>query len=93
MEAIFPPKRRLTLSGLHGVISQKMVLFTCTSVKSEGRHITSFESNELFNILKICQKLKNKILPSFYHTQELALFILGKKMDFIYLKCDNQKML
>jgi hypothetical protein len=23
-----PPKRRLTLTGLHGVISQKMVLFT-----------------------------------------------------------------
>jgi hypothetical protein len=25
-----PPKRRLTLSELHGVISQKMVLFICT---------------------------------------------------------------
>jgi hypothetical protein len=29
-----PPKRRLTLNGLHGVISHKMVLFITTSVKT-----------------------------------------------------------
>jgi hypothetical protein len=28
MEAICPPKRRLKLNGLHGVISQKMILFS-----------------------------------------------------------------
>jgi hypothetical protein len=30
MERNVPPKRRLTLNRLHGVISQKMVLFKCT---------------------------------------------------------------
>jgi hypothetical protein len=31
-----PPKRRLTLSGLHGVISQKMILFITTAVKTSN---------------------------------------------------------
>jgi hypothetical protein len=33
MEAV-PPKRRLTLNGLHGVISQKVVLFITTAVRT-----------------------------------------------------------
>jgi hypothetical protein len=28
-----PPKRRLKLDGLHGVISQKMILFVCHNIK------------------------------------------------------------
>jgi hypothetical protein len=36
MEAIFPPKPRLKLSGLHGVISQKMILFITTAVKTSN---------------------------------------------------------
>jgi hypothetical protein len=31
-----PPKRRLTLNGLHGVIFQKMVLFITTSVRTSN---------------------------------------------------------
>jgi hypothetical protein len=30
------PKRRLTLNGLHGVISQKMILFITTAVKTSN---------------------------------------------------------
>jgi hypothetical protein len=29
-----PPKRRLKLNGLHGVISQKMILFITTAVET-----------------------------------------------------------
>jgi hypothetical protein len=31
-----PPKRRLTLNGLHGVMSQKMVLFITTAVRTSN---------------------------------------------------------
>jgi hypothetical protein len=31
-----PPKRRLTLNGLHGVISQMMMLFITTAVKTSN---------------------------------------------------------
>jgi hypothetical protein len=31
---MFLPKRRLTFNGLHGVISQKMELFTHTAVRT-----------------------------------------------------------
>jgi hypothetical protein len=31
-----PPKRRLTLNGLHGVISQKMIFFITTVVKTSN---------------------------------------------------------
>jgi hypothetical protein len=31
---MFPPKRRLTLNRLHGVISQKTVLFITTAVRT-----------------------------------------------------------
>jgi hypothetical protein len=34
MEAICSPKRRLKLDGLNGVISQKMILFITTAVKT-----------------------------------------------------------
>jgi hypothetical protein len=30
------PKRRLTLNGLHGVISQKIILFITTAVKTSN---------------------------------------------------------
>jgi hypothetical protein len=33
---MFLPKRRLTLNGLHGVISQKMVFFINTSVETSN---------------------------------------------------------
>jgi hypothetical protein len=32
-----PPKRRLTLNGLHGVISQKIALFITTAVRTSNR--------------------------------------------------------
>jgi hypothetical protein len=32
----FPPTRRLSLNGLHGVISQKMILFITTAVKTSN---------------------------------------------------------
>jgi hypothetical protein len=32
----FPPKRRLELNGLHGVVSQKMILFITTAVKTSN---------------------------------------------------------
>jgi hypothetical protein len=31
-----PPKRRLTFNGLHGVISQKIVLFITTAVRTSN---------------------------------------------------------
>jgi hypothetical protein len=31
-----PPKRRVQLYGLHGVISQKMILFITTAVKASN---------------------------------------------------------
>jgi hypothetical protein len=33
---LLPPKRRLTFNGLHGVISQKTVLFVSTAVRTSG---------------------------------------------------------
>jgi hypothetical protein len=43
-----PPKRRLKLNGLHGVISQKMILFITTAVKTS---IPSVHCNNfLYNI-------------------------------------------
>jgi hypothetical protein len=45
MEQYVPPKRRLTLNGLHGVISQKIVLFTTTTVR------TSNPTNFFYSIL------------------------------------------
>jgi hypothetical protein len=33
------PKRRLTLNGLHGVVSQKMVLFITTAVKTSSPNL------------------------------------------------------
>jgi hypothetical protein len=36
MEAICSPKRLLTLNRLHGVISQKMILFITTTVKTSN---------------------------------------------------------
>jgi hypothetical protein len=37
----FPQKRRFTLDGLHGVMSQKIVLFSCTGIEvSQWRHST-----------------------------------------------------
>jgi hypothetical protein len=39
MEAICSPKRRLTFNGQHGVISQKIVLFITTAVKTSNLYI------------------------------------------------------
>jgi hypothetical protein len=39
MSQYVPPKRRLTLNGLHGVISQKMVLFITTAVRTSNHTI------------------------------------------------------
>jgi hypothetical protein len=39
-----PPKRRLKLNGLHGVISQKMILFITTAVKTSNPTILSLFS-------------------------------------------------
>jgi hypothetical protein len=36
-----PPKRRLTLNGLQGVISQKIVLFTTTTVSTSNPTVVS----------------------------------------------------
>jgi hypothetical protein len=36
LEAIFPPKRRLTFNGLHDVISQKIVIFITTAVRTSN---------------------------------------------------------
>jgi hypothetical protein len=46
-----PPKRRLTLNGLHGVISQKIVLFTTTAVRTSNPKIESASAvwNSLIN--------------------------------------------
>jgi hypothetical protein len=37
-----PPKRRLTFNGLHGVISQKIVLFIATAAKASKPTKLSF---------------------------------------------------
>jgi hypothetical protein len=39
-----PPKRRLKLNGLHGVISQKMILFITTAVKTSNPTIFKWVS-------------------------------------------------
>jgi hypothetical protein len=45
-----PPKLRLTFNGLHGVVSQKIVLFTCTGVDvSEWRHTTFASIQIVYN--------------------------------------------
>jgi hypothetical protein len=36
---IFPPKRRLPFTGLHGVISQKAGLFIVTAVRTSNPNI------------------------------------------------------
>jgi hypothetical protein len=36
MEGYAPPKRGLKFNGLHGVISQKMILFVTTAVKTSN---------------------------------------------------------
>jgi hypothetical protein len=36
MNAIYPPKRRLTYNGLHDVVSQKTVLFVTTPVRTSN---------------------------------------------------------
>jgi hypothetical protein len=36
IEVYFPPKRRLTFNGLHGVISQKVVLFITIAVRTSN---------------------------------------------------------
>jgi hypothetical protein len=38
----FPPKRLLTFNGLHGVISQKMVRFRTTAVRTSNPIIHSY---------------------------------------------------
>jgi hypothetical protein len=40
-----PPKRRLTLNGLHGVISQKIILFITTAVKTSNPTCLSLFAN------------------------------------------------
>jgi hypothetical protein len=47
-----PPKRRLTLNGLHGVISQKMVLFITTGVKTSNPIL--FTCSDESSLLIIC---------------------------------------
>jgi hypothetical protein len=50
-----PPKRRFTLNGLYGVISQKMILFITTAVKTSNpaywiNSIVYFSHKSLINI-------------------------------------------
>jgi hypothetical protein len=44
MEAIFPPKRQLIFNGLHGVISQKILIFVTTAVRPSNRACCSLSS-------------------------------------------------
>jgi hypothetical protein len=39
MEATFPPKRRLTFNGLHGVISQRIELFIISALRNSKSYI------------------------------------------------------
>jgi hypothetical protein len=57
MEAILPPKRRVQLNALHGVISQKKILFKTTAVKTSNPttakkfHIPDHNLNIFFSII------------------------------------------
>jgi hypothetical protein len=65
-----PPKRRLTLNELHGVISQKMVLFTTTAVRTSNPVYISiyiFLSLELPLYLSTFLSTNVHILLSFLH--------------------------
>jgi hypothetical protein len=49
-----PPKRRWTLKGLHGVISQKMVFFITTAVRTSNpatNSVTKWSSGFLEKII------------------------------------------
>jgi hypothetical protein len=41
----------LTLNGLHGVISQKMILFITTAVKTSNPTVSKFSNNNLENAI------------------------------------------
>jgi hypothetical protein len=72
-----PLKRRLTLSGLHGVISQKMILFTYRLHSVITWKITFWMLQICFHCLKVCFVLSsNMIQPvvrSCYYKQGLPV--------------------
>jgi hypothetical protein len=57
-----PPKRRLTLSGLHGVVSQKsceVFFYNWMPLKMAMQHIGPYKSDELDGICCILFNVKN----------------------------------
>jgi hypothetical protein len=60
-----PPKRRLKLNGLHGVISQKMIVFKTTALKTSNPTSLGLFTNYGFS--QWCEVLPNKIHFFQYH--------------------------
>jgi hypothetical protein len=57
-----PPKRRLTLNGLHGVISQKMVLFITTAVRTSNLLRLIINNSDFFVEIRLPLRSTNAIL-------------------------------
>jgi hypothetical protein len=69
-----PPKRQLKLNGLHGVISQKMILFITTAVQTSNP--TGYES-----VLYLRKKSVRVIMHVYKVRIELGMKQLEQKWD------------
>jgi hypothetical protein len=85
-----PPKRRVQLNGLHGVISQKMILFITTAVKTSNptwilslakRGVRRMEycgvkASVMYNVIKFCE-WKRKMALQFLDAKKSIIQITG----------------
>jgi hypothetical protein len=60
-----PPKRRLTLNGLHGVIFQKKALFIVTAVRTSNPTLTKYDLNVTQSKQPLhSDRLRQKLYPT-----------------------------
>jgi hypothetical protein len=87
-----PPKLRLQLNILHGVASQKMILFITTAVKTSNlTHCTSFVIRTKNNYKEDGGKQKNKSSPLSYRSTHVDERMCRDSTLFLIAICDVNK--